>query len=263
MRRAYWIPQKKLEVIGWGASETGVSSPASNDGVMTVLCVGRLGRHKGQMWLLEAYRHARDQFNKPVRLVLVGRDEGDEDTIRRFVTTSGMESEVVITGEVSDQGLAQWYAASGLFRPLLPLRSLWLGIRRGDAVRPSSADPRRGGQPRGAGPRRRGHATLRPVGSSGGNWSVWSTTTITVPSWGARGGSTPWSTSLGRQLPRSTWNFTKGRLKGPATFRVTRESRNRGCVAESGGTGVWILACARMPGSILDSGPRRNDEKQS
>ena len=115
VRRTYWIPQKKLEVIGWGASETGVSSPASTDGVMTVLCVGRLGRHKGQMWLLEVYRHARDRFNKPVRLVLVGRDEGDEDTIRRFVTTSGMESEVVITGEVSDQGLAQWYAASDCF----------------------------------------------------------------------------------------------------------------------------------------------------
>ena len=113
--RAYWIPPRKMETIGWGASETGAPSPQRDDDRLTILCVGRLGKHKGQMWLLEAYRRARDSFNKPVRLVLVGRDEGDEEAIRRFVTSSAMESEVLITGEVSDQQLAQWYAASDIF----------------------------------------------------------------------------------------------------------------------------------------------------
>jgi glycosyltransferase involved in cell wall biosynthesis len=115
VRKTYWIPQSKLEIIGWGASETGVSSPSANDGAVTILCVGRLGRHKGQMWLLDAYQRAREKFNKPVRLVLVGRDEGDEEAIRRLVSSSGMESEVLITGEVSDQELAEWYAASDCF----------------------------------------------------------------------------------------------------------------------------------------------------
>ena len=47
-------------------------SPASP---LTLLCVGRLGRHKGQEWLLEVYRQARSRFHRPARLVLVGRDE--------------------------------------------------------------------------------------------------------------------------------------------------------------------------------------------
>ena len=113
--RAYWIPDRKMETIGWGASDTGAASPERSDETVTLLCVGRLGRHKGQMWLLEAYQQARSRFNKPVRLVLVGRDEGDEESIRRLVSSSGMETEVLITGEVSDQELAEWYAASDAF----------------------------------------------------------------------------------------------------------------------------------------------------
>ena len=113
--KAYWIPSQKMEIIGWGASETGATPPRSQDTDVTLLCVGRLGRHKGQMWLLEAYKQAHPRFNKPARLVLVGRDEGDEEAIRCFVSNAGMESTVLITGEVSDQELAEWYAASDVF----------------------------------------------------------------------------------------------------------------------------------------------------
>ena len=115
VRRAYWVPRENLEIIGWGASETGGPSPVTRGSTVTILCVGRLGRHKGQLWLLDAYRLARQRFNKPAKLVLVGRDEGDEEAIRSLVSTSGLEEEVVITGEVSDQELAEWYAASHLF----------------------------------------------------------------------------------------------------------------------------------------------------
>ena len=82
---------------------------------MTILCVGRLGRHKAQLWLLEVYRQARSGFNKPVRLVLVGRDEGDATAIADFVAEHGLGEEVVITGEVSDTELAAWYARTDLF----------------------------------------------------------------------------------------------------------------------------------------------------
>ncbi len=113
--RAYWIPSHKMEIIGWGASETGMSSQGTGGEVITILCVGRLGKHKGQMWLVETYQQARASFTKPARLVLVGRDEGDEEAIRQLVSTSGLESEVLITGEVSDQELAEWYTASDMF----------------------------------------------------------------------------------------------------------------------------------------------------
>ena len=82
--------------------------------MLTILCVGRLGRHKAQMWLLEVYRQARRSFNKPVRLVLVGRDEGDASAIAEFIEEHRLGGEVVVTGEVSDEELARWYARANL-----------------------------------------------------------------------------------------------------------------------------------------------------
>lgn len=143
LRRAYLAPGRKLRVIGWGAplpdpeavesaateyvgrEHTDVGAPHSPNlppsrnghggGAFTILCVGRLGRHKGQLWLLEVYRQARGAFNKPVRLVLVGRDEGDAAAIGDYVARHGLQDEVMITGEVSDAELARWYARANLF----------------------------------------------------------------------------------------------------------------------------------------------------
>ena len=67
------------------------------------------------MWLLDVFRQARERFNKPVRLVLVGRDEGDADAISQFVAAHALNDEVVVTGEVSDKELARWYARADLF----------------------------------------------------------------------------------------------------------------------------------------------------
>ena len=119
LMRAYLAPGRKTNIIGWGApppdpamieSADAVSSrnkgagESSRDGggALTLLCVGRLGQHKGQLWLLEIYRDARERFNKPVRLVLVGRDEGDSEAIAGFVADRGLGDEVTVTGEVSD-----------------------------------------------------------------------------------------------------------------------------------------------------------------
>ena len=123
VRRDYWVKERKLGIIGWGApvpGKEGLAAAAaresqSPDAPLTLLCVGRLGRHKGQAWLLDVYRQVRDQFNRSVRLVLVGRDEGDEEKLRETVTDSGLEDEVLMVGEVSDEDLDAWYARSDLF----------------------------------------------------------------------------------------------------------------------------------------------------
>ena len=134
VRRDYWVRERKLGIIGWGApvptdvargggrdiDEEGLAASEvpesqSPDAPLTVLCVGRLGRHKGQEWMLNVYRQVRDQFNRSVRLVLVGRDEGDEEKLREMVSASGLEDEVLMVGEVSDEDLAAWYARSDLF----------------------------------------------------------------------------------------------------------------------------------------------------
>ena len=82
---------------------------------VTILCVGRLSRHKGQAWLLDVYRKARASFLRPARLVLVGRDEDAESELRERVRVSGLEDEVVLTGELGDERLAGWYGRSDIF----------------------------------------------------------------------------------------------------------------------------------------------------
>ena len=80
-----------------------------------ILCVGRLGRHKGQRWLLETYAQARQAFQQPARLVFVGKDEGDAKPLRADVQRLGLQGEVAILGEVSDAALQREYAQADCF----------------------------------------------------------------------------------------------------------------------------------------------------
>ena len=119
--RDYQVGVDKLSVIGWGASVFGrkpeaVEKVAGNDnGPLTILCVGRLGRHKGQSWLLDVYRQARSNFRRPTRLALVGQDEDAEAGLRTQARAAGLEGEVIFTGEVSDDALGQWYEEADVF----------------------------------------------------------------------------------------------------------------------------------------------------
>lgn len=124
LRKAYCVPATKLAVIGWGVNTPGAAVKDESNPVdlrgrahspVQILCVGRLGDHKGQMWLLESYRRARARFQNPARLVFVGRDEGRQADIQAAVRDYGLEQEVAITGEVSDEELERWYAESDAF----------------------------------------------------------------------------------------------------------------------------------------------------
>ena len=115
VRAAYRVPERKLSVIGWGVRAPNLTRTDKPRREVQVLCVGRLGAHKGQMWLLEVYRQARPGFQRATRIVLVGRDEGGENEIRDAVRAWGLEEEVVITGEVSDEELERWYVESDIF----------------------------------------------------------------------------------------------------------------------------------------------------
>jgi glycosyltransferase involved in cell wall biosynthesis len=117
VRRDYWVRRKILGIIGWGASPLEESSKTfpEDEGVINILCVGRLGVHKGQGWLLEVFQEARQQFQRPVRLVLVGRDEDAEAELRATVRAVGLEAEVLFTGELEDSELSEWYARADIF----------------------------------------------------------------------------------------------------------------------------------------------------
>ncbi|HCL26392.1 MAG TPA: hypothetical protein DHW65_08635 [Dehalococcoidia bacterium] len=122
VHKAYLAPREKVGVIGWGAkaNEEGhviehVVRSEEDGRPVTVLCVGRLGHHKGQRWLMETYLQAKERFTRPVRLVLVGRDEDGAEEVTSFIARHGLEAEVITTGEVTDDELAEWYAEADLF----------------------------------------------------------------------------------------------------------------------------------------------------
>jgi glycosyltransferase involved in cell wall biosynthesis len=115
VHRDYWAPIRKQAVIGWGASPLAGQTAASEDDTLNILCVGRLGEHKGQGWLLGVYREARHQFQRPTRLVLVGLDEGGEESLRAQVRNDGLDREVIFTGELGDAELADWYGRADIF----------------------------------------------------------------------------------------------------------------------------------------------------
>ena len=121
--RDYWVDKEKQHVIGWGATPLEPFSsrvlPISNDSdapiPINILCVGRLGDHKGQHWLLDIYRQARTSFKQSARLILIGRDEGDESRLRQEVKRYALEDEVIFAGELDDGSLRNWYSNSELF----------------------------------------------------------------------------------------------------------------------------------------------------
>ena len=126
LRRDYRVHPDKLSVIGWGASRLEVpaaadvspsaarAQSAAVDAPVNILCVGRLSRHKGQDWLLETYRQARPQFQRPARLILAGGEEDAAAQLRAAVVAAGLESEVNFTGELGDAALAGQYAHADL-----------------------------------------------------------------------------------------------------------------------------------------------------
>jgi len=111
VRPTYLIPPHKQVILPWGVDapiEMADSEETERDNRLTVLCVGRLGRHKNQCFLINAWAEARRRFARPARLVLIGRDEGDsggEAVVRRLIASHELEKEVFLTGEVTDAEL--------------------------------------------------------------------------------------------------------------------------------------------------------------
>jgi mannosyltransferase len=115
-------PRRRVRQIGWG-----VAAPPADDrqptgwepGRLTILCVGRLGQHKGQLWLLDRVLAVRDRLpdpSKPLRLVLVGRaEDAAAATLQARIAREGLADLVLLTGEVDDAELRRWYVHADLF----------------------------------------------------------------------------------------------------------------------------------------------------
>ncbi|MBR0666561.1 FkbM family methyltransferase [Roseomonas hellenica] len=98
---------------------SGADAPRPGDQPFTILFVGRIVASKGQADLVDAFATFRGEWDKPARLVLVGRSAGDEaeypTEIRRRIALHGLDGDVILTGPVSDEALHGWYQAADLY----------------------------------------------------------------------------------------------------------------------------------------------------
>ncbi len=94
-------------------------APGDGERPFTVLFVGRINAAKGQRELVRAYAAFRAAFDRPSRLVLVGRDDGEADpflqALRRDVAELGLDAHVRLTGGIDDDALDRSYAAADLY----------------------------------------------------------------------------------------------------------------------------------------------------
>ncbi len=114
IQKAYWVRDDKMATVGWGIRLPNNFKPRISKSMVRILCVGRLGNHKGQRWLIEVYRRAKCRFKYLTNLILIGRDEGEEAIIKQDIKRLGLVDEILITGEVTDAELDDWYENSDL-----------------------------------------------------------------------------------------------------------------------------------------------------
>lgn len=114
---AYHVPPDRMRLAPWGMEVNTATSPApgGTDGILRILCVGRVGAHKGQRWLVQTYAQAHRHFQRRTRLVLVGKDEGEAHQAVADAATLGVADDVELVGEVSDADLVQQYARASIF----------------------------------------------------------------------------------------------------------------------------------------------------
>ena len=115
LQKDYHVPLSKQQVIGWGASSLSRSTNQPDDRLLKIGSVGRLGKHKGQKWLLDVYRKAIPSFNQPTNLILVGGDEGQRHILEKIVVQNNIIDQVTFTGELEDAELSEVYSSSDIF----------------------------------------------------------------------------------------------------------------------------------------------------
>lgn len=123
VQETYKTPAKKFKIIPWGVEGAAgqldsrtAGQPWQKKDPLKILAVGRVSRHKGQLWLVERFVEA--EFDMPTELVLVGKTD-DEEYLQRIQRSGIRDQEtdkrITVTGEVTDKQLKHHYQTADLF----------------------------------------------------------------------------------------------------------------------------------------------------
>jgi glycosyltransferase involved in cell wall biosynthesis len=115
LQKDYHVPNYKQHIIHWGANSLPTREKEPDAKQVTILCVGRLGKHKGQHWLIDTYNKASAKFTSPSRLILAGGYEGNISLLEQAAGNMGPNNQIIFTGELDDEQLSKWYARSDIF----------------------------------------------------------------------------------------------------------------------------------------------------
>lgn len=117
VKKTYWTPEHKFRVIPWGIAKKFQRQSRKRQkqkGPTTILCVGRLSRHKGQEWLVELVNDISTTTNEKLQLVLIGEDEAEISLKLTNIVKSPL-LELEITGPVPETRLNQYYSQADIF----------------------------------------------------------------------------------------------------------------------------------------------------
>lgn len=103
------VPATRIRVIHHGVLPRAVPANISRENV--ILCIGALQRRKNQIALVRAFRAAPPDWI----LVLAGSQGYEADGILREVANSPILDRIRITGYLSEDEVARWYAKAKVF----------------------------------------------------------------------------------------------------------------------------------------------------
>lgn len=108
----------RVQPIAWEMSGLADTEPDAsvtakwNDGTLNLLMVARMAPHKGVLYAVAALPRIQEHLGRSVRLLLVGKTEGYAPyraRIEEAMRDTGMASQIVLAGEVSNPELRGYY----------------------------------------------------------------------------------------------------------------------------------------------------------
>lgn len=130
LRRWYWPVRSRFGQIYHSRIHASTVPPTSGQRSKTIICVGTIGRRKGQTFLVEAFGRISAEF-PDWKLVLIGR-HGEEwmlEKIHAMIAQKRLSDKVVLMNQCPDHELNQWLKTAGIFAMPSLLEGLGLSLQ--------------------------------------------------------------------------------------------------------------------------------------
>jgi len=115
--KEFKILPDKIIVIPWGVDLNHQKIEKPSGTKIKILSVGRLGKHKDQLKILESISLLKSDIQKRIELVLIGKEEdmGYRNLLLEKYKQLCLSIELKILGEVPEETLRNYYSQSDLF----------------------------------------------------------------------------------------------------------------------------------------------------